>query len=207
MRRTSGIQFHAQVASVESLNSDGPATSWGNYNHSWEPREWWSRHRVSVFSCQGFLRSINIINIVTRGDVPPNNTVTLTVIFLSLLDYDNRFDLNGSRWGWCANDNFASGGFDACAHLASRCVFCQHVNVAIDVSREETNKGLVLFKINDYKHRFTRGETRQCTQASLLLEQLWDPVLIGGKSATGLVTSWQNFCLYLIHCSLSSSPH
>lgn len=64
------------------------------------------------------------------------------------------------------------GRFDACVRVASRCVFCQHVNVVIDASRKETNKGPDLFKINDYKHRFTRGETRQCTQASLLLEQL-----------------------------------
>lgn len=190
------------------------AATRGNSNHSWELNEWRSNHRVSVFSCQGFHCSINITNISTRGRQEPcDNAAILPAIYYSLLDYDNAFDLNSSQRGRAWMIILCQcGTWCVCAPgLGKARTDNMWTLLLISLKRKQGARFLFLllffstsFLMNDSKHQFTAGKTWQCTRASLLLEQLWDFVLIQGKSATGselpgksCVVPWVNFCWQL----------
>lgn len=63
---------------------------------------------MSAFCCHGFLHSIDITEMYrTRHPTSNNTIISLTVIYYSLLDYGNGFDLKGSK---CVFWNGGEGG-------------------------------------------------------------------------------------------------
>lgn len=170
---------------------------------------------MSVFSCQSFHCSINIINISTRGRQEPcDNAATLPVIYYSLLDYDNGFDLNSSQRGRAWTVILSVGDLMRARTGLGECMFCQHVDVVINVTQKRQTRDQILFiyffltewlqaliycRRNMTVHSGVitfRAAVRFCAQSGKKVPQAWK---LAGKTCLYPVLTLKTIALQIHH--------
>lgn len=91
--------------------------------------------------------SIVLTSLYNTRQAPSNNTITLSVIYYSLLDYGNGFDLKGGQRRRSANGNSVSGN-SMCISTWLRGAYCVNMWMLL----------LMLLERNKHGTRFIQNE-------------------------------------------------